>query len=49
MVTLVLAQDVYRAGDSRILWSTFPVKTCLMAMDGDKPYRLPIHSLVLKF
>ena len=37
------APDVYTVGDSKILWSTFPVKTCFMAMDGDKPHCLPIH------
>ena len=26
--SFVLAQDVNTAGDSRIFWSTFPVKTC---------------------
>jgi len=25
LVSFVLAHDVYTAGDSRILWSTFPV------------------------
>ena len=41
----VLAQDVY-TGDSRILWSTFPVKTCFMAIDGDKPHWIPTDANV---
>jgi len=29
--------------------TAFPVNTCFMAMDGDEPHCLPIHSLMLIF
>ena len=49
MDCFVLAQDVYTAGDSRVLWSTFPVTTWFTAMAGDTSHRLLTHSLILMF
>ena len=47
--SFVLAQDVYTAGDSRILWSTFPVNACLAIVDHTTGLKNILSRLLSQF